>query len=125
MHLPPPLAATGLAPCPLGLSGWQRPARVQRTPVSGSHAAIGLFRTDCRPGLQDESGICRKPQACGAARARPCPLTQRTPSCDRGLVEDFALNRCVPSEQSVLLRLADSALAEAQPLLKIAFGGLS
>ena len=33
---------------------------------------------------------------CGAVNMRPCKLWERIPSCESGLKEDFATNRCVP-----------------------------
>lgn len=35
-------------------------------------------------------------RACGTQGDRPCLITERIPSCDRGLIEDFVNNRCVP-----------------------------
>ena len=34
-------------------------------------------------------------QPCGADGQRPCKVWERIPSCNRGLVEDFAKGRCV------------------------------
>lgn len=33
--------------------------------------------------------------SCGAENQRPCTIFERIPSCDKGLVEDFAKGRCV------------------------------
>ena len=33
--------------------------------------------------------------SCGAKNQRPCTIFERIPSCDAGLVEDFARNLCV------------------------------
>ena len=37
---------------------------------------------------------------CGARNQRPCLLTERIPSCNRGLVEDFKYRTCLLSEES-------------------------
>jgi len=34
-------------------------------------------------------------EACGAEGARPCLITERIPSCNSGLLEDFVHNKCV------------------------------
>lgn len=33
--------------------------------------------------------------SCGAANQRPCTIFERIPSCDKGLYEDFRLNKCL------------------------------
>lgn len=98
---------------------WQCPTRWNRSifPVNGAQACTAPAGTACAAGLVADRGRCVRPQACGADGARPCLLTERIPSCNPGLVEDFALNRCVPAAQTVLRRLADEAVAEARPLI--------
>ncbi|MGH7391473.1 MAG: hypothetical protein ACREM3_18735 [Candidatus Rokuibacteriota bacterium] len=43
-----------------------------------------------------KSATACQSRACGAQGERPCLITERVPSCDRGLIEDFVNNRCVP-----------------------------
>ena len=38
---------------------------------------------------------CYKKLACGREKQRPCQLTERIPSCNRGLAEDFIANECI------------------------------
>lgn len=38
---------------------------------------------------------CYKKQQCGKLKQRPCQLTERIPSCNKGLAEDFISNTCV------------------------------
>lgn len=40
-------------------------------------------------------------QACGVLNGRPCLITERIPSCDKGLAEDFIQNKCVKSLTAV------------------------
>jgi len=42
--------------------------------------------------------------ACGALNQKPCPVWKRIPSCDKGLVEDFAKGRCVRPKPIILPR---------------------
>lgn len=38
---------------------------------------------------------CYKNLACGKENQRPCQLTERIPSCNKGLAEDFIANQCI------------------------------
>jgi hypothetical protein len=37
----------------------------------------------------------KPPPSCGALNQRPCRITERIPSCNRGLIEDFRHGRCI------------------------------
>ena len=52
-------------------------------------------------------------RACGAQGDRPCLITERIPSCDRGLIEDFVNNRCVPLNAKAAVCVATVAALEA------------
>jgi hypothetical protein len=38
---------------------------------------------------------CYKKLACGNEKQRPCQITERIPSCNKGLAEDFIANECI------------------------------
>ena len=59
--------------------------------VAGVHQVLGR----CGDGLVNVGGVCARKGQCGALGQRPCMLTERIPSCDRGLAEDFIKHRCV------------------------------
>lgn len=40
-------------------------------------------------------------EACGKKDGRPCLITERVPSCDAGLAEDFIANKCVPDHLKI------------------------
>ncbi|MGB0630044.1 MAG: hypothetical protein ACPGRZ_05060 [Alphaproteobacteria bacterium] len=43
---------------------------------------------------------CVKKGACGAKGQRPCLLTERLPSCNKGLAEDFKTQKCNPPKSA-------------------------
>jgi hypothetical protein len=55
--------------------------------------------------------------ACGARNRRPCLVTERIPSCDPGLVEDFLINKCVRRSNS-LRRLAGQCFRRWKPVVR-------
>jgi hypothetical protein len=74
--------------------------------VAGVHKVLGR----CGDGLVNVGGVCAKKGACGALGQRPCQLTERFPSCDKGLAEDFLKHRCVEDQ---LARAACTVLVDA------------
>ncbi len=46
---------------------------------------------------------CYKKLACGKENQRPCQLTERIPSCNKGLAEDFIANECINSTLAACL----------------------
>lgn len=68
-----------------------------------------------------KSGTACQSRACGARGDRPCLITERIPSCDRGLIEDFANNRCVPASAQAAVCIATlTALKAGRSLAAIA-----
>jgi hypothetical protein len=54
-------------------------------------------------------------RACGTQGDRPCLITERIPSCDSGLIEDFVNNRCVSVSAKAAVCIATvSALKAGQ-----------
>lgn len=59
--------------------------------------------------------------ACGGEQSRPCLLTERVPSCDKGLREDFVKGRCVKAQHRVAICKATvSALLAGRKLAGVA-----
>ena len=59
--------------------------------------AIGGLKGEtvfCEKGLIEFGGKCVPKGQCGKSGQRPCLLTERIPSCDRGLAEDFKAGKC-------------------------------
>jgi hypothetical protein len=54
---------------------------------------------------------------CGGLNKRPCLIVERIPSCNRGLVEDFLINKCVRNSTS-LRRLANQCFRRWKPVAK-------
>jgi len=50
--------------------------------------------------LSSATAIPAQAQACGRENQRPCTIFERVPSCNRGLVENFATNRCVAQRRA-------------------------
>lgn len=74
--------------------------------VAGVHQALGR----CGDGLVNVGGVCARKGQCGALGQRPCMLTERFPSCNKGLAEDFIQHRCVEDQ---LARAACTVLVDA------------
>ena len=82
---------------------WSCPDGFKRTiaPVNGQYAceyigmggATGLI--GCDIGLISIRNVCVKRGECGKEGGRPCDVTERVPSCDEKLREDFRTNKCV------------------------------
>jgi hypothetical protein len=62
--------------------------------VAGVHKILG----HCAGGLVNVGGVCARKGECGALGQRPCLLTERFPSCNKGLAEDFIKHRCVEDQ---------------------------
>ena len=54
----------------------------------------------CEKGLTEFHNKCVKKGACGAKGQRPCLLTERLPSCNKGLAEDFKTQKCNPPKSA-------------------------
>lgn len=54
----------------------------------------------CEKGLIEFHNKCVKKGACGAKGQRPCLLTERLPSCNKGLAEDFSTQKCNPPKSA-------------------------
>ena len=76
---------------------WSCPNGFSRTmgAVNAGNACSFSTLFGCRSGLSNIRGTCVKTGVCGKAGQRPCEITERVPSCDAGLKEDFKQNRCV------------------------------
>jgi hypothetical protein len=74
--------------------------------VAGAHKALGR----CADGLVNVGGVCARKGECGALGQRPCQLTERLPSCNKGLAEDFLKHRCVEDQ---VARAACTVLVDA------------
>lgn len=82
---------------------WSCPSGFVRTvaPVTSDYACEykmiggGTGLIGCAPGLNSIRNVCVKTGVCGKAGQRPCEVTERMPSCDPGLREDFKTNQCV------------------------------
>lgn len=74
--------------------------------VAGVHKTLGR----CSDGLVNVGGVCARKGECGAKGQRPCLLTERFPSCNKGLAEDFIKHRCVEDQ---LARAACTVLVDA------------
>lgn len=82
---------------------WRCPDGFKRTiaPVNSGYAceyigmggATGLI--GCDIGLISIRNVCVKRNECGKEGGRPCDITERLPSCDANLREDFKTNKCV------------------------------
>lgn len=82
---------------------WSCPSGFVRTiaPVDSGYACewktiggvTGLF--GCADGLSSIRNVCVKTGVCGKEGQRPCEMTERIPSCDAGLRENFKINQCV------------------------------
>jgi len=51
-------------------------------------------------------------EICGRENQRPCTLTERIPSCNPGLVENFIHNKCVATADTPRYKLADKKFKE-------------
>lgn len=61
-----------------------------------SIAAVGLaIGVGMAASITIDSEAVAAELGCGAKNERPCRVWERIPSCDSGLVEDFALDKCV------------------------------
>ena len=49
----------------------------------------------CAAGLSSIRNVCVKTGVCGKEGQRPCEVSERLPSCDAGLREDFKSNQCL------------------------------
>jgi hypothetical protein len=82
---------------------WSCPDDFVRTvaPVTTQYACEykglvgGTGLIGCKAGLSSIRGTCRKTGECGKSGQRPCEVTERVPSCNEGLKEDFKQNQCV------------------------------
>ena len=82
---------------------WSCPAGFNRTiaPVNTGYACEYKFigggsgLIGCGPGLSSIRNKCVKTGVCGKEGQRPCEISERLPSCDAGLREDFKANQCV------------------------------
>jgi hypothetical protein len=82
---------------------WSCPDDFARTvaPVDTQYACEykgllgGTGLIGCGPGLSSIRGKCLKTGECGRSGQRPCEVSERVPSCDSGLREDFKQNVCV------------------------------
>jgi len=74
--------------------------------VAGVHQILG----HCAGGLVNVGGVCARKGECGAKGQRPCLLTERVPSCNKGLAEDFIQHRCVEDQ---LAQAACTVLVDA------------
>ncbi|MDH3665110.1 MAG: hypothetical protein OEU92_34695, partial [Alphaproteobacteria bacterium] len=59
---------------------------------------------------------------CGGEGQRPCTITERIPSCNIGLVEDFAQGRCVATADTPRIRVAEAKLAKLAPFIASKLG---
>jgi len=83
---------------------WSCPDGYVRTvaPVTSGYACeyAGLLGATglrgCEQGLNSIRNVCVKTGVCGKDGQRPCEISERLPSCDEGLREDFNANKCVP-----------------------------
>ncbi len=82
---------------------WSCPTGFVRTiaPVTSPFACEfkmiggGTGLLGCEAGLSSIRNKCVKTGVCGKDGQRPCEVTERVPSCDAGLREDFKSNQCV------------------------------
>jgi hypothetical protein len=82
---------------------WSCPDGFVRTiaPVDSGYACefkfIGGFTglLGCDQGLSSIRNVCVETNVCGKEGQRPCEVSERLPSCDAGLREDFKTNVCV------------------------------
>ncbi len=82
---------------------WSCPEGFVRTvaPVNSSLACEykmiggGTGLLGCNAGLSSIRNVCVKTGVCGKEGQRPCEVTERIPSCDAGLRENFKTNQCV------------------------------
>ena len=82
---------------------WSCPAGFNRTvfPVNTGYACEykmiggGTGLMGCGAGLSSIRNKCVKTGVCGKEGQRPCEISERLPSCDEGLREDFKTNQCV------------------------------
>jgi hypothetical protein len=82
---------------------WTCPKGFVRTvfPVDGAWACEfdkiggGTGLRGCEQGLSSIRNVCLRTGVCGKDGQRPCEVTERMPSCDESLREDFKINKCV------------------------------
>ena len=81
--------------CP---DGFERTVAAVNSQYACEYAGIlgGAGLWGCRAGLSSIRNVCVKTGVCGKENQRPCEISERVPSCDAGLKEDFKQNLCLP-----------------------------
>jgi hypothetical protein len=103
-----PKPAGGFVDIRKGGEYWSCPSGFWRNlnAVTGSNACTVNVGNNCDAGNIAIAGTlfkgeditkytCYKKLACGKENGRPCQFTERLPSCNKGLAEDFIDNKCI------------------------------
>jgi hypothetical protein len=65
----------------------------------------------------DEKDACVA-RTCGNEGGRPCSITERFPSCDAGLAEDFLANKCVTNTINLCTTVVNSIMVKSNPVVE-------
>jgi len=90
-----PIDGGGCWRCPKGYKRSLSSVKARDACTTTALGGLGKAFGACPSGLVNINGICSRKGDCGGRGQRPCLLGERTPSCNRGLKEDFKRNRCV------------------------------
>ena len=85
---------------------WSCPSGYDRniTPVTSRSACAANIAHICDSGMVLAQGTtCYKKGHCGKKGQRPCLITERIPSCNKGLAEDFIANKCINPRMAACL----------------------